>query len=334
MQQGHPISVAMCTFNGERFLREQLNSIAAQTITPHEIVICDDGSTDRTVAIVSEFSRAVRFDVKLVHNQVNLGPARNFEQAIGLCSGELIALADQDDVWYPNKLERLAAQLIIDPQLGGVFCDADLIDEHSIRRGERLWQVFGFGQREQQIVERGEGTRLLCVREVVTGASMMLRASLRPVLLPIGDGWMHDAWMAWMLVLYSRLGFVPECLMGYRVHSRQQAGIPPRTVRQRLANLRRNHADLCSEKARRFEVLARCTEGTDMSTETLEDIRHVIDLCRLRANLPEGRLQRIRRVLSRIPWYLRYTNGLRIAARDVILKAKAGGDETQIRRQI
>ena len=71
-----------------------------------------------------------------------------------------------------------------------------------------------------------------------------------------------------------------------------------------------------------------------MSTETLEDIRHVIDLCRLRANLPEGRLQRIRRVLSRIPWYLRYTNGLRIAARDVILKAKAGGDETQIRRQL
>lgn len=334
MPQSHRISVALCTFNGERFLREQLNSIAAQTIPPDEVVICDDGSTDGTVAIASEFSRAVNFDVNIFHNRSNLGAARNFEQAIGLCTGQLIALADQDDLWYPNKLERLAAPLRRDPHLGGVFSDADLIDKYSSPTGERLWQVFAFGPRERQIVQQGEGARLLCVREVVTGASMMFRASFRPVLMPIGDGWMHDAWIAWMLVLYSRIGFVPERLMGYRVHSGQQAGIPPRTVQQRLANLRRNHAALCLEKARRFEILAKRAGEKDLSAEILQEIRNVIDFCHLRAKLPAGRLQRTARILASLPGYLRYTNGLRIAARDFILKHKSDPDDACIRSQI
>src|SRR5580658_10032044 len=99
------ISVAMCTFNGAAFLPEQLRSIASQTLRPAEIVIFDDGSMDRTVEILEQFSHGARgFDVRVVVNPVRVGPAANFGQAIGACRGDVIALSDQDDVWLPDKL--------------------------------------------------------------------------------------------------------------------------------------------------------------------------------------------------------------------------------------
>ena len=313
------ISVAMCTYNGERYVREQLQSIAAQTLHPAEMVICDDGSTDRTLALIAEFVPTVDFDVKIVRNKVNLGSTKNFEQAIGLCCGELIALCDQDDVWHPAKLERLSNRLQRDPSLAGVFCNAELIDERSIPTGQSLWQVFGFGAPQQSSFERGHAAKLLCIREVVTGATMMFRAVLRPRLLPIPNGWIHDGWLSWMLVLHSRLGFVPECLMGYRVHSTQQAGVPPRTLRARLAKLRTSEAGACAEKASRFKALeARCAELDDCDPDNVEDIRRVIELCQLRADLPDGVIRRAIRVLSRLPWYRAYTNGFRTVLRDVV----------------
>ena len=313
------VSVAMCTYNGERYVGEQLHSIAAQTLRPSELVICDDGSTDRTVEIVSQFARTVDFDVKIVRNPVNLGSTKNFEQAIGMCGGELISLCDQDDVWHPSKLARLSESMEREPSLGGVFCDADLIDEHSRPTGRSLWQVFGFGAPEQSLFERGDAAKLLCIREVVTGATMMFRAALRPQLLPIDKSWIHDGWLSWMLVFHARLGFVRERLMGYRVHSAQQAGVPVRTLRTRLRNLRISEATACREKAGRFKALeSRCAELGDCDPKTVEDIRRVIELCELRADLPAGAVRRAIRVFSKLPWYRAYTNGLRTVVRDVV----------------
>src|SRR6266567_6944512 len=105
------ISVAMCTYNGARFLREQLESIAAQSRLPDELVVCDDGSTDETVETIKAFVGRAPFAVRLEINSKNLGSTKNFEKAIGLCEGEIIALADQDDVWKPQKLAVLEATL-------------------------------------------------------------------------------------------------------------------------------------------------------------------------------------------------------------------------------
>src|SRR5947208_14214106 len=98
------ISVAMCTYNGERFLKEQLESLAAQTRQPDELVVCDDRSTDSTPHIVEAFARAAPFPVRLEVNDRCLGSTKNFEHAILRCTGALIALSDQDDVWHPEKL--------------------------------------------------------------------------------------------------------------------------------------------------------------------------------------------------------------------------------------
>lgn len=101
------ISIAMCTYNGERYLREQLDSLSRQTCRPLELVICDDGSTDKTLQIIQDFTATAPFPVYLHVNPTNLGYADNFLKAAGLCQGEWVAFSDQDDVWMPEKIERV-----------------------------------------------------------------------------------------------------------------------------------------------------------------------------------------------------------------------------------
>jgi glycosyltransferase involved in cell wall biosynthesis len=97
-------SIAMATFNGETYIGEQLTSLADQILLPDELISCDDGSVDNTVAIVQEFRKAAPFSVKIHQNPKRLGFAENFLQAATKCSGDWIAFCDQDDIWFPEKL--------------------------------------------------------------------------------------------------------------------------------------------------------------------------------------------------------------------------------------
>src|SRR5262245_48111587 len=117
-------SVAMCTYNGSRYLSAQLDSIGTQTRPPDELMICDDGSVDDTVQLIEKFADSAPFVVRLEVNSANLGSTKNFEKAIQRCKGDLIALADQDDVWLPRKLELLEAEFQRSPNVGLVFSDA------------------------------------------------------------------------------------------------------------------------------------------------------------------------------------------------------------------
>ena len=155
------ISVAMCTYNGGKFLAEQLSSIREQTKLPHELVICDDGSTDATPRIVHAFALDAPFPVRFFRNQATLGSTRNFEKAINLCEGQAIALSDQDDIWQPNKLERLASVLDSEPQVGGVCSNAFLIDETSERFPDSLWERRNFTPRMQAAFQRNSARQLL-----------------------------------------------------------------------------------------------------------------------------------------------------------------------------
>src|ERR1700704_2935070 len=110
------IWVALCMYNGADFLSEQLESIAAQTRLPDELVVCDDGSSDDSTDIVRNFAKNASFPVRLEVNEKNLGSTKNFEKAIGLCNGDIISLADQDDVWKLHKLAVLEAALKNHPQ--------------------------------------------------------------------------------------------------------------------------------------------------------------------------------------------------------------------------
>ena len=98
------ISIAMATYNGEKYIKEQLQSLSNQTSLPFELVVGDDGSTDATLDILKEFCAHAPFPVRIHQNQANLGFARNFLDTARRCKGDWIAFCDQDDVWLPDKL--------------------------------------------------------------------------------------------------------------------------------------------------------------------------------------------------------------------------------------
>jgi glycosyltransferase involved in cell wall biosynthesis len=118
----------MATFNGARFLREQLDSLARQTLLPSELVVCDDGSRDESVPILESFSREAPFEVRLLRNELNQGFGETFLRAATAARGDWIAFCDQDDVWLPHKLSRCMEIAVRHPNVVLVCHSAQQVD--------------------------------------------------------------------------------------------------------------------------------------------------------------------------------------------------------------
>ncbi len=330
------ISVALCTYNGSRFLPEQLASIAAQTRLPDEMVVCDDGSSDATPEIVTEFGKTVSFPVRFFRNTQNLGVAKNFEKAIGLCTGDLIALSDQDDVWMPEKLARQAEMMEHDPALGGIFSDAELIDQNSRLIGKQLWRLGSFTTSRQKSFRAGKGASVLLNRNVVAGATLMVRANLRAQWLPIPQPWHHDGWIAWMLLLYSKLEFDQNQLIMYRLHENQQTGVPllqslRLTLGARLTKGKREEPAKHLARARELEILHQLlvSRRDPRSQAVLPALRQAIRFFSDCGTPYENYLLRISRILRNTCNYQRYENGWKSLIRDLVLMFVPLDDQPQ-----
>jgi glycosyltransferase involved in cell wall biosynthesis len=218
------ISVAMCTYNGDRFLRDQLDSIAGQERLPDELVVRDDSSSDGTVEILRAFASSSRFPVRCMINERNIGSTKNFENAIASCSGNIIVLADQDDIWHPAKLARVENIFSSSPRIGAVFSDAEVVDENMKDLGYRLWEAAGFDSRMQRRFLKGNAIEILLKNNVATGATMAFRADYIKLLLPIPTGWVHDCWIALLVSFLADLEMIPDPLIRYRQHPDNQIG--------------------------------------------------------------------------------------------------------------
>ena len=221
------LSVALCTYNGAAFLDQQLKSFVSQTRLPDELVVSDDASTDGTVSLLESFAASAPFPVRIVRNEGNLGYSRNFTQTALLCSGDVVAFSDQDDLWYPEKLARLLQLFEANPDLQGAFSDGDLINDDSVPVGRTLWRSFLFSPADQARFASGQSLDVLLRRNVVTGMTFAFRRAQSSLLVERPHSWMHDGWLAIALALHGGLQACPERLVGYRVHGTQQVGTPP-----------------------------------------------------------------------------------------------------------
>ncbi len=223
------ISVAMCTYNGAPFLREQLESISGQTFKPFEIVIVDDASNDESVEIIRNFSASVQIPIRLIENKKNLGVIPNFEKAIGLCRGKIIFLADQDDIWDLGKIEAHMEVYATHPQCGYVFSDAELTDENLRTKGQSLWSAVHFSGKRYKAYAAGEQlSTMLKGRSFVYGTTMSFRSIYLDFLLPFATRTSvctHDVWISYLLSSVGAYGVaLPLPLVRYRQHSDNQAG--------------------------------------------------------------------------------------------------------------
>ena len=325
------ISVAMCTYNGAEFLPAQLASIAEQTRLPDEIVVCDDASTDETRRVLESFARTARIPVSLYFSDQNTGSLKNFERAIGLCTGDVIVLSDQDDVWRADKLQLLEQALREHPSAGLVFSDAELVDKNLNSLGRRMWDQVGFDAHKRKLIRTGKSLDVLITGWTVTGATMAFRSAYVKLALPIPSNiaMIHDGWIALTVAAVADVVFIEEPLIKYRQHERQQIGAPDRRPVQSQATglqafetaLRRRNsaADLHGI----LSVLEERLAATQNHFDCRRALAFVADYSLhldVRANLPRKRLSRLPRILRELMTmrYHEYANGFKSAAKDLV----------------
>lgn len=200
------VSIALCTYNGALHLREQLDSLFAQTFTNFEIVAHDDASTDSTPDILQEYSkRDARLRLKV--NEKNIGVRCNFESALKACQGELIAPADQDDIWLPGKLATLVAR--IDGK-ALAYCDSELIDANGRPLGIRISD-------KVNMLTTDDPTPFI-FSNCVSGHALLVRRGVVQCALPIPEVFMYDWWLAAVATTRGGIQFEDRCLVHYRQH--------------------------------------------------------------------------------------------------------------------
>ena len=119
----------MTVYNGEKYINEQIESFINQTLLPHEIIISDDCSTDKTLEILENYKNEKKIKFRIFKNEKNLGFTKNFEKAILKSTGDIIFLADQDDIWYKNKVQTIIDKFNENPNIFLIIHDADLVNE-------------------------------------------------------------------------------------------------------------------------------------------------------------------------------------------------------------
>ena len=219
------ISIAMCTYNGARFLQEQLDSFSSQSRLPDEVVICDDCSSDNTVEILNEWAKTVSFTVKIIQNEKNLGYEQNFPKAISLCSSDIIFCSDQDDAWAPDKLEKMAAVFEKHSETGVVYCDGLCIDSqgNSLNRLASAISLPGmlYGRPYYLYwnpVKRGMH---------FLGCCCSIRKSLWDKISPYPKSYAHDQWIFLAGAAISKIEYLPDTLTHYRLHESNTSAVTP-----------------------------------------------------------------------------------------------------------
>lgn len=225
-----------------------------------------------------------------------------------LCTGDVIVLSDQDDAWRNDRLAQTANWFNANPAMDAVFCDADLIDKHAEPINQRIWDMVQFGPENKQKWQQGLAHELLFSGYIVTGATLALRRSVLPALLPFPTHvqyLIHDAWISVVLALKGTIGFIDEPLIRYRQHSNQQVGFKADrakvTLKDRLNRNRTERMAPILQKATRYKQLYDLlSQRADANPQRLTRLRCMAEHLDRRIRLPDTRLFRIPLIVNEL----------------------------------
>ncbi|NCC55043.1 MAG: glycosyltransferase [Erysipelotrichia bacterium] len=214
------VSVALCTYNGEKYIKKQLESILQQTRSVDEIIVCDDGSCDHTLQIVKEELSNFSNVYKIIQNEKPLKVLRNFQKAFSLCTGDIIFSCDQDDIWRNDKVEKILNAFKANHHISMVATNASLIDAQGKKMNLSLKDSIGMNmQTSEQILASLLNT--FCI----TGATMAFKKSFEEEHRYLSAYWLHDGWLALIASLNNELVYLDEELTKYRLHGNNECGV-------------------------------------------------------------------------------------------------------------
>lgn len=207
------VSIALCTYNGAKYLGQQLDSILDQTYQNITEIICvDDKSSDDTIDVLKQYQQK-DCRIKIFENTENIGYIKNFEKALSLCNEELIALSDQDDIWHPSKIE-CQVNAIGDNLI--VYSDSEYINEENLKLGRKLSDY------------RHLGVCTSCLNFAlfngISGHTMLIRKDLVSMATPFPETMPHDHWMSFIAAKNKKITFTNNLFVQYRQHSQSIIG--------------------------------------------------------------------------------------------------------------
>ena len=220
------IDILMSTYNGGRFVEQQIDSIIAQTFTDWRLLIRDDGSSDGTAEIVSRYADLHRERICLIEsNGENLGACQSFARLLEGADADYMMFSDQDDVWLPDKIELTLRKMKEMEEHHGrktpllVFSDVTVVDELLNVIGASMWQY------QKSDPSRGKSLNRLLLMNPANGCTMMVNRALRDNAMPVPpEAIMHDSWVALVASAIGEIGYIPTVTLLYRQHGRNESG--------------------------------------------------------------------------------------------------------------
>lgn len=297
------VSIAIATYNGAAYLETQLQSLAAQTRRPDEVVITDDLSTDDTAGIAARVAHETGLNIRLHRNESRLNVAQNFNAALARCSGDIVFFCDQDDAWDATKIETILAEFDANPAALCVMNDARFTDGALVPTGRT---------KRTQMARAG-----MSDIDFTMGCCAAFRRGLVDLALPIPAGAPHDVWVVGLADSLTATHRINAVLQDYRIHGNNvtadifinQSGDKSRAqmLRHRLARVASRFSatgNLLSELARLEAILSRLNDNTAALSDLLgaAPAQAALDrLARLRHVLATRAALRARPRAARVP---------------------------------
>jgi glycosyltransferase involved in cell wall biosynthesis len=323
------VSIAMTTCEGARWVEAQLESFARQTRLPDQLVVCDDCSEDDTFARVQAFAARAPFEVVPVRNERRMATTPNFAQAVGLCDGDVVFFADQDDVWHPEKVEAVLAELAAHPEVGAVFHNGRVVDGEGSPLGYELWDSLWFDEAERRKVRSGRAAHVFVRHVVAAGTTLAFRGLYKPLVLPFPELHdCHDAWVSFLVTAVSGVRLVERNLIDYRLHGANQFGLRRFGWREQLEKARwQLQTGIFSHNVRFFgaareRLLAQRDPRLRAPPELIRLVEAKIAHARRRDAMSQHLVQRLPDVWRELAsgGYRRFSYGWKSVAQDLLLR--------------
>lgn len=262
------LSVVVCTYNGAKYISEQIKSILFQTVPVNEIVICDDGSSDDTVELAKRELDASSFrDYKILVDRSHHGVSANFLRGMKASTGDYVFCCDQDDVWCDNKVE-LFVEAANRTHMDLYFSDGYVVDSDLTKRDYSLWDSISFSYgmaAERPLFE------ILLQKNVVTGAAMLVSRRLIDGVDCIPNGWLHDGWFAMAAAAKGSIEPINHKTFLYRQHDANAVGARSNSLVEKVRRWSKGIPEQPEVRSLRLERYTSARDMLGIKGEAIED---------------------------------------------------------------
>ena len=221
------VAIVLCTFNGSKYIEALMDSIIVQTYENWELWISDDGSKDNTISVVRQYAEFYLEKIHILPEHAPLGACTNFLKTLTgaqLNEAEYYMFADQDDVWFPDKIEKLVTAMRMEEQSEReetpllIHSDCRVTDQNLQTIASSFTEYMGYNQSMKSLPH-------LLVQNNVVGASVLFNRALRNRIHSVPQSAvMHDHWIALVVAAFGRIGYLPEATYDYRQHAENVIG--------------------------------------------------------------------------------------------------------------